>query len=95
MIAARQSPRRLADEARAFAIWRVGKPVAWDCTVSELAAATKVNQRTVRRLCLERGWPVSDDRPNYPPSRKGFPPSYMPDLAAAGLLHLVGAGIEE
>lgn len=54
----------LRTEARAFCIWREGKSVKWDCTVRELAAATRLPVEVVRYICAVRGWPVaqSDER---------------------------------
>ncbi|AET42308.1 hypothetical protein DSS3P1_29 [Ruegeria phage DSS3-P1] len=59
--------QRIRHEARAFLIWREGKPVRWDCTVAELAEATGVHEGTVRRICQERSWPVQSghDARNY------------------------------
>lgn len=45
-------------EANAFRIWREGKSVKWDCTISELAEATGLYYGTVASICRERGWPV-------------------------------------
>jgi hypothetical protein len=47
------------DEARAFRIWREGKGVKWDCTIGELASATKIDRHVVGRIVKERRFPVA------------------------------------
>ncbi len=51
---------QLRTEARAYCIWREGKSVNWDCTVHDLAEATKLPVHVVRYICAVREWPVSE-----------------------------------
>lgn len=48
-------------EARAFRIWREGKPLNWKCTARELADVTGLHPDYVRRICKSRGWPIQTD----------------------------------
>ena len=52
---------RIRRHAQAFVIWREGRSVKWDCTVSDLAEATKINRNTVAKIVAERGWPVQPE----------------------------------
>jgi len=44
--------------AVAFCIWRIGKPLNWQCTAIELAEQTGFSISTVRKHCKERKWPI-------------------------------------
>ncbi len=48
----------LKRQARAFAIWREGVSVGWNCTANELSVATNIPVREVRRLAKAGGWPL-------------------------------------
>lgn len=52
------TPTQIRVEAQAFAIWRQGHSVGWDCTLTELEDITGVPQREVRAICVQRRWPV-------------------------------------
>jgi len=43
-------------EANDFIIWRAGTSVDWDCTITEIARETGLNQSTVGDACRRRGW---------------------------------------
>ena len=55
------SGRSIQQEARAFLIWREGKSVDWDCTVTELAEATGLAEHQVYHICMDRKWPITVD----------------------------------
>lgn len=58
------SPRKqtdIAQNAANFMVYREGCSVKWECTVAELAEATKRDEDDVRRLCARRKWPVLKD----------------------------------
>lgn len=52
------SPADFLPQTQAFLIWREGRSVKWDCTVGELAEATKIPAPIVRRICREKGYPA-------------------------------------
>lgn len=49
--------RRKANE---FRIWRAGQSVGWDCTATELAAELGLNINTIRRVCNQKGWELTN-----------------------------------
>ena len=71
-------------EARAFCIWREGKAVNWDCTVLDLAEATKLPVHVVRYICAVRDWPVravERDHPAHQPLTSVFADNFPREMA--------------
>ncbi len=46
----------IANDALAFRVWREAKSVGWDCTVDDMAAATREDPAVIRDLCAARRW---------------------------------------
>lgn len=57
----------MSRRANDFMIWRAGNSVAWDCTVSEIAAETGLSVPNVRATLKRRGWECLADNRNMDP----------------------------
>lgn len=57
----KKTSARIRREAQAFLIWREGKSVDWDCTISDLVEATGISRTRVCEIVLERRWRVEPE----------------------------------
>ena len=43
-------------EAYAFRIWRFAEPLAWNCTIGEIAEGTGIHGPTIGHVCNVKDW---------------------------------------
>lgn len=48
--------RPFRQNAEAFAVWREGNAIDWECTYADLPRATGLSPHRVQTICMKKGW---------------------------------------
>lgn len=59
------SAQRAAAKAQAarFRIWQIGRNLNWNCDADYIADRVRLSPRTVKEICIRKGWPIEGINP--------------------------------